>query len=222
MENGILENELKITSTSQELFIEAIRTLPLELRHFEVFMNANGIQSPTSKEEKENYLYECSKNNVMPFTNIQLLYDNDSKLFKPLEGYSICEMYRNLSDENKKATTQGIIKGGKIHRIKFEAWIPAQKGFEKFREQVLEEMLQQSYKIDWGDLALTTYHLTGYNQGDYTDTNISFGTGYVHKGMRLKIGHKISEEDERKVIGWFKDLIHKYDSKNLDLFTSTS
>ncbi len=206
-----LENiwyEKNIDIPSQELFLEAAHTLPINPIFSDVILSVKGIPSLDSynsiMDGGEEYSKVCQEKGVMPFSILRFEYDLRNSVFHPESTFDSilnCSQIQNL---NKGIN--GLIKGGKFHQIKFK------HGFDKFIKGHLSSLLEQGYEFSTADLALTTYSLTGYSQGEYSDTQVMFGSSYP-KGVKVKIGGRISEEAANKVRSWFDELYEKYQLK---------
>ena len=189
-----LENQLKIANTSPELFLEAVRTLPVEPEYSDLDFLAYGI-SISSNEE---YFAECRRRNVMP-ARVELEYSSSKKLFLPSWGGKFALTYPHLESGCEQAL-KGTLHGGKIHQISIKTG-PGE--FKFFREGFLDNLLQEEYQLAQGDIWITTYRLGEYSGGGYgRDTGLSFGR---RKGMDLDI-----KEGMDDIKAWFKELQRKY------------
>ncbi|MDP3027243.1 MAG: hypothetical protein Q8N63_06040 [Nanoarchaeota archaeon] len=200
------EKDQHIKNTSQELAVEALRTLPIipSYGFFKFF--ANGIQEPEwsriEKEEladKNRYTSECSKAKVIPFSRIKFEYDWDKKIFVPETSFhdSI------IPHENE--FIMALLDGGKIHKINLETSQHKYGGFDFFRQNFLQTLINKKYQIGEINLWLTHFHSTGYEAGDSPDSTLAFKTDTSKKGLILHLGSEVSEDTE-KLESWFKNL----------------
>ncbi len=166
-----------------DLAIKAIKTLPLIPEQISyMYFLANGI--PRGNER------ECREAGIMPDTILKFRYDTDLSLYTTREPIS-----------DRKDCFEDLTKGGRIHQILFETSLYGEDNFKDFIQKV-ERLREEGYELHRGTLAITTYHLTGYNQGDYPDTKLRFGK----KNLELKEGREISNEDLEKLVTWFNSL----------------
>ena len=98
-----------------------------------------------------------------------------------------------------------IVRGGKVHHISFHSWLFGEANYRDFVSRV-DAMKDEGYQIRDGNIALTTYHLTSYSQGDYSDTELKF----ERSRFEIKKGREISEDDFCRVVDWFESLREKY------------
>lgn len=187
-----------IKNTSQELVLEAFRTLPMEPEQSNITLLADGVSIPyrnDSDQVKKAYDETCRERGIIPGSGIVWEIHND--ILRPTQP--AIGSYK----------PERVFSGGRINQIRIEG------GFNFFRDNLLEEAVSNGYKVSWADLALTTYHLTGYNQGDYPDTILQFGAGIesLGKGLNLIIGSHIERADADKLRDWFRGLDLKYNPK---------
>ena len=204
-----MENELEIKVESQELLQEIIKTLPSEPEYFTIEMKAKSVSLPQYKEEggEERYLLECSKNNIIPFSTYKFEYSHITGLFESKFDNNLTSIREQQSEKKKKAIMNGLVKGGRIGRFEFEIGISAQQGFKKFRDEILNMLLENDYQIDEGDLWLSWGRHTGYNEGYYRTGGLRFN---IRKGVELELNGETSEEAKSKYIEWFNKLAVKY------------
>jgi len=201
-----MKKKMKIEKPSYKLFTEAIRDLDVLPAYFDIEMLADGILYPKYKDEtdKKRYLSECEEKRVVPYTVIKLVYDISFKLrFVP-------PVFTDpVIRSRKKEDIERLIKGGRIHKINFEAKAPAFEGFEFFRDEFLDTMLKNGYQPYEGELILN-YFL------DHESDRISFGMDGFNRGLELELqSDKLSKEELREVLVWFSLLKRKYENKKL-------
>jgi len=191
--------ERKISDASQDLLKKMIKTLPYMPKKADIAMAAEGIQRSLLHESEKTYIEACLEKNVMPFSYIKLRYkyEKGEGLFVP-ETYigSLLMIGDDDSKEAKKAGTQGILKGGRIHRIITGIEIPAQEGFQKFRGELLDNMLESGYQFDEGSLWFSSidWHRT---------SGLSFGRTVV------QLDGELPSKERRGILKWFDNLQKK-------------
>lgn len=201
------ESSLVIRNASQDLFLEALKTVPLQPQYATLEFVAEGIREPwPSKEDKDRigFIESCRAKGVIPFSTI--LFEPKERVFVPsnsfFEGFRLA--YDSLGD---------LVKGGKIHTLKFKT-NPGY--FELFMDKHLGQITGNGYEISKADLALTTYRLTGYNEGTYEDTQLFLEE---NNKIRLSLGgmrNYDEAEGQRKresLEHWFRELSKKAEAE---------
>jgi hypothetical protein len=200
---------------SQELFAEALRTV--ELPHVaKLEFAADGIERPDQysefpdlqgekAEEIKSYLSQCNDRGIIPFSKLTL------------EASSFKEQGKIVFGGNANGfpvpdyVMGSLVKGGRFHRIEVKTTYASH--FKAFQESVLDALLKGGYQVMEGTLTLTMYHLTGYNEGDYPDTQVTMYSSGRHNGLELRMGSEISAKGEKLLEDWFSGLKAKYDSR---------
>jgi len=208
MVNQAQTGEMKIAVVSQELFTEAIRTLPLSPEHVELTMLANGIVPEYKEDRREEYVAKCLEQDIIPFSGITFEYNEKENLFVPTEQKIVsCE----------ESTTRKAVEGGKFNKLDIKTWIrsPSQS-FEDFKKEggFLDLLLENGYQFYYGDIWLNHMHFRGYNAGDSKDGGLVLSAGYIGiKGLELELWSEIDSGDEKKLVNWFSELKDKYQHK---------
>lgn len=178
-----VSGKLRIDVVSQPLFQEAIKTLPFSPVHAEIRLTAFG-------------------EGIIPNSLIKMEYS-------PPKGFaSGYDAFRFTGDSPTNFVD--LIPGGRIKNIEIEMRMGgAEEGFNKFRDSLLPVFVNNHYELFSGDLWLDTFHLTGYNQGDYREGGLRFDDGWILKGLELDTG-SMTGENVKKLEGWFNNLAEKY------------
>jgi len=183
------DGRLRINVVSQPLFLEAIKTLPV---------------SPEFAEIRLKAVKGLFQGRIVPNWKIKLKYEYNMG-FVPSSYDGL-----HLTDASPKSSID-LIAGGRISDIELEMRIGvAQEGFKQFRDSLLPALIHNKYDLFWGDLVISTYHLTGYNQGDYRSGGLRFDAGWIHKGLELDLDSEMPEEQRNKLKDWFSQLSKKY------------
>ena len=79
------QNQKRIISTSQELFKEVITSIPVVPEYAEISFLADGIKLPKRDDaaDESRYVKECFNNEVMPYSNMALPYNEHIGTFIP-------------------------------------------------------------------------------------------------------------------------------------------
>lgn len=202
-----LEGDEVITrKSSPELFLAAVTTVPMPPEFAELCFHAEGLEAPnsTNPEDIEKYRQVCLNRRIVPHSTVKFRYDPGTELFLPdrMDGF----IFSTSIPKNLESSTASFIQGGRISKLGFEIGHRyGKEEFTSFKEKYLNQLLESGYRLTGGFLALTTYRLTGYNEGTYPDTDLAFGN--IHDGMRLKFGSKIDRHDVNKLREWFVKLV---------------
>ncbi len=195
MVNETETKEMNITKVSQELFLEAVKTLPIECFRMEFRMFINELVFPKNDDNEKKYISACLKNNTIPYSLMKFRYREDKDFFVP-DDFMI---YHDKISES----IQKLIEGGKFNELEIKT--SAGSAFENFRKEngFLDLMLSNGYKL-----------ANGCIEGNYGNSDLTFSSGYMGgKRFELTLGHKLADEDREKLVGWFKELEDKYQHK---------
>lgn len=193
--------------TSQELFLDVLKTIPTEVQYAEVSFLADGIPEARFIDSNEDeYLKECQSKGVIPFSRVKLEYDRRTKVFIPNNGLfrSFLELYEGSSEAKKNAAIKGLLKGGRMHVLSFKTGIYSDE-YNIFQRDYLEQIVGEGYQIGEADLWLKTYCLTGYNEGVYRESGLTLGRTR-NKGVGLEVP---------ELADWFTSLANKHGVKVL-------
>ena len=195
---------------SQELFREAVETIPSHIEYAGLEFVYAGIFKSRCKEDEEKHVSECIQQGVMPFSQLKLNYKSDFKCFILETSFNenFLGIDRNSTEEIKNASFNGMLKGGKIHSM--ETLVGDGHNllkFEDFKEEFLKKFLEAGYHLSGGDLWLSSYHLTGYNQGNYRESGMSLDH---RRGIELQLAEFPNIDGKQKLIEWFAQLAEKH------------
>jgi len=179
---------MELNVVNQSLFRDVIKTFPVSPEFAEIRLRA--VKGLFRKE-------------IIPNSKVKLEYD-------PQEGF--IPKYDALHfTEVSTSNSIGLIVGGRIQDIELEMRMgSAHEGFRQFRDQLLPVLIHNKYDLFLGDLVISTYHLTGYNQGNYRSGGLRFDAGWIHKGLELDIDSEMPEEQKNILETWFNQLSEKY------------
>lgn len=189
--------KMKITKVSQELFVEAIKTFPVDCSNMEFRMYAKTPDFPIKDDSEERYVSECLENNIIPFSLVEFRYRQDKGLFVP-------DDFRIYHDKISESI-QKLLEGGKFNQVEIKNYTDSCAAFEEFRKEngLLDLMLSKNYKLSSGDI-----------EGNYGNSNLIFFAKYMgRKRLELVLGYKLADEGREKLVGWFKELEDKYQHK---------
>jgi len=197
---------LEIKNTSQELFLEALKTLVLPPKHAEIQLAYKGLDPYSGVKEGMSNKNKCfslyKKHGVIP-VRIDLQYDHNENIFFP-EKSSFFFDGKTSSNKIIQAENECIMQGGKIHTLSFEVGNPAKKGLETFLETELVKLLEQKYQFSEVDIVFS-----------YLDKNcVKPDTNLLYLGrdsLGLGIGQGLEIKDALKLSKWFGKLKNKYD-----------
>ena len=159
----------------------------------------------------EKQLLECSDKGVMPFSTLTFKYDGQNKLFRPQSLFDkFISIPEDLPINVKKSIASSPLRKGIVNKLVIKT---SHHEFEIFQNDFLDVLLGQGYLIDSGELSLTTYRLTGYNEGTYTDNELILGRHGLGKNrLELRIGdsNNIASHSLESIESWFSELKQKY------------
>ena len=199
----LTREKLEIENPSQELLLEIVKTMPVDVELAKISMHANGIENTVYGENpNDRYIPECMKGGIMPSSILRLRYGIGGESFVPMDAV-FEQVYSDI-------TLGHVIKGGKFYNISLDS--QEARGFEEFRKSLLGELLEEGYQFHRGGLVLSTYRLSGYNEGEYDDAAVNFGYGFPREPRKVefKQGRELPDEDVSKVTDWFKALKKKH------------
>ncbi len=218
--SGTTAKELKIPP-SQELAVEAIRTLPLNPVFGSVYFVADGIKETYQEQEIEQYLKDCAEKGIIPYSRVKMEYSAENQTFVPHEwgdqlgsGFGGVP-YKNHDLANREVSLR-TIRGGRINKIAFDIKNCPRDAFDALRGTFLDVLLKEKYKINQADIVLTTWYSNDcYNKGEYPDTELCFynNPSGMLSGLELRMGNEISLNDRTEIGIWFNKLDKKYGKK---------
>jgi hypothetical protein len=213
LEMAAIETNYLIPHATQDTYVAALRTIPVTPIHAEIAFQAEGLDAPFTRdqEEIERYMKECSIKSIVPYsvTNIAI---RDGKVFTT---ESVVEFPKSVDSE---AVREAVIFS-RFDRMReqtvhlrfpiYDQW----GSYEAIKERHLDQLLYRGYQVNKAELWLSSYHQSGYNDGDYPATTVTINQ-IGNKGlvMRLDTDHS-KVEDLDKLRTWFEDLQRQNSSK---------
>jgi len=185
------EKAYKLCGFSQKLFREAIDSFPLN-GYSTITMAADGIPVFDSfgKSGQEQYLSECLKKRIIPFSRIKFEYNPMEKRFLIPKKAIIYD-----SELYNPGVIDGLIRGGRINHLILEG------EFRKFKENnLLENILNAAgYQLQEADLL----------RDKYEDAIVSFRRKEEAYSLSMKL-EEIEEKDSKLLQGWFSNIQDKH------------
>lgn len=200
--------ELVLKDAPPDLRIRALETLPVPIEFGEVYLTARGIDPyggrDANEEVRHEYLRKCREAGIIPNSTLTLTTYLDDKSFYP-RSHPVEISYRSDEGETGAATTresivQAFVRGGKFATIKFN--IANNDAFSIFKLKHLRQTLDQGYEIDSADLALTSYRLSGYNEGRYYGASLLVGP----QKIRVTEENRLTEQQIERLKPFFAQL----------------
>lgn len=180
--------ELKIYKASNEIFQEAVRTIPIIPLSGHLEFLAEGLDKGDI-----DYAIRCKKAKIVGNSSVDLRYDYHSGLF----------YFSNIAFSGEDNRT--FIRGGRIGRINIRMESLDSSAFEKFRREYFDSLVINGYQLNNGHLWLS-YRTIGSHEGkgEMPLSTLSFGKD---KGIELMLKHPDDENEAIKV--WF-DRLRKF------------
>ena len=196
------ERLTKIQNTSEEFVLDVLKTLPF--LPFSTSVNTKVKGLPYYKESKK-YINDCLKKGIMPYSSLDIIYENN-KLNPFASDRPYHFSYINLSKQQKRKVEKARIAGGKFYEINYfskdhEESNNKLRGLDKFRKDVLENLLKENYVITHFYLRFVS------NKYDQTLLGLDFRQ---EEGLFLQEGAFFNAEEEApKIHKWFNNLKKK-------------
>ncbi len=203
-------NELSISTSSHDLFLDIVNTIPIEPNHGRIRFFANGIKPlgvEATESEIQSYIEAWDGAGIVPFTRVNFIPNDRARrgFMQYNYGGKIIEMNSSNNNLDSVAISR-LIKGGKMHTLEFAFHL----GFKGFKEGDLTRLVEEGYKINNGILMLMTknrYH----SDISHTETAINLSK----KGVNMKYNHftgdSINDTDRATLSTWFEQLRAKYE-----------
>lgn len=199
--------KLIIPCPSPELRVKAIETLPVPIKFGEVIFNPRGIYryggNDRDESARDEYYRRCREGGIIPNSTLTFgtSYEDEQSFCARRDAVEIelgnINDDRAVKDTKREATLQGLIKGGKFAVIIYNITTFA---FSNFRQVLLPPTLAQGYEMNSATLVLTSYRLTGYNEGVYSDITLHINS----REIRVAGGEWFDKYDALKA--WFEEL----------------
>lgn len=186
--------EQKVSLAAPEL-IDALKNLPREVYPVNLEVSLSSID----------------ETDVIPLTTARVEWHHIGgkgmyvvETYKPLEFYTsdanqLGEIKRSLLSGKKPSTIRYLSGGYGDYRSAYEKFI---------NEELEQQVINGPYQINGAMLTITTYHMSGYSQGDYADTAV-----FIRKKrdednylVELRVGREISSVNENALRNWFSTL----------------
>lgn len=209
-----IETGYSIHKPSQDLYINALRTIPVTPIHAEMTFLAEGLEAPFTRGQEEiaRYMQECTVKGIVPYsvTNIEI---RDGKIFR--NESSVEPPTREDSESLKEAAVFSRFNRTREHKVHLNFHIHAQWGsYDAIRDRYLDQLLNLGYQIGRTELWLSSYHLSGYNDGDYPATKVTINEFTGNEGIKMRLSRDESKvEDLDSLRSWFRDLKQPAPSK---------
>lgn len=203
-----------IQHASDEMLIQAIKTLPSPSVYGVIDMLVNGVKGPdflssVDYSPLETHIAECTKKGIIPSSADTLVYNPEIKLFIPKMNEKPPTFHFTDSKRLSVAQIDGLLNGGKIHEIDLKWEVP--EGYECLRSRFLDEVLNKGYNIHHGTIWLDSR----------TENNYKYSNGLLElkawqRDLNLTLRKENCEWDKkinRDLISWFEELAEKYKVK---------
>lgn len=212
--------DLTLDKATQEQFANLLRTLPLSPKKTNVIFAAHGLALPGHlkgeygyPEGEERYLSECDDYGVMPYSSIALRFYSHEFSSEPNRSYwspridPLFELQPNNTRKKKDRTLQGMIVGGKIHRVTIQVeGTSSLAGFKSFQDGLLDQFLEGEYHLESAQLDLTQVAVgSHYTKRDESDAQLLLRTS--SPAVRLTFGG--SDHLREKLEPWFQQYLFK-------------
>lgn len=201
-----METRLEIKNTSQELFLEALRTLVLLPRRAVMKLAYKGMDQYSGVYEgvrnNDRYFSACNEQGVIPMS-VNFKYDYNKDLFFPGTSELLFANTISVGKDTAKTANECITKGGKIHILSFDIGIPAEDGLHTFLEKEVDKLLEQDYKFCEIDVVFS------YLDEDCVKADNALF--YFRDSLNLRTGYDFKKKDSAQLIKWFKNLQKKYE-----------
>jgi len=197
--------EKVIRPISHDLISEVIKEIPVLPGRAEISMIIDGIPFPDSYTQKcsEDYINECTVHKIIPAS--RLIFDcNNRVLNMPywIENKIYSWDNNELPNEERTRFISMLLDGGRIHKLSFniEDWSQQRSGFMRFRDEVLDGILEKGYQVYDGIL--------NFNERipkvDRLEFNIHFDFG-----LRLDLSDSMGQIERSGLECWFDELYQK-------------
>ena len=202
--------ELRIIEPSQELIFEALKTIPVNIERLNLEFLANGILPFANEEQMAEHSSECEKAGVIPSSKIKLHYDSSQETV--IIGQ--IEIINYYGPHLFKEVAEKIIVGGKFHKVEY-IFVDYQRGkaYKEFKDKHLDSLVENGYKLKFGDIWFSQFEGVGYHKGSCDRTS-----GVVMNHQRIEaVGpnkpkefyDNVPEEKKQPIIDWFASLAKK-------------
>ena len=149
-------------------------------------MRAQGL--PDHEEDQTAYVAACKRLRVMRGTRSSFQW-RDGTLESP-----------RSFDRMRQGAPEELIRGGRFEGFMVDP-VSEHTLDREARIEFMRLFSMKGYEVHAADLWFSTYHRTGYNQGDYEDWSIRYSKGR----LQLKEGSELTREEGRNIRAWFRN-----------------
>lgn len=180
------------------LLERALTTLPISPDFLYLELNYQGIYLP-KKNNDEEYKRLCSTHRVIPHSRYEMRYNRKVKSFVFTQIHISPINLEDCCKEETRRRVASALKPGRVHKIKIQVNIPAEDGFNSFREYFFDLLQEEGYKVSKGELWL-----------QYTNPKLPSRDSFLildrKKGLELTIGNKTGKTKYKKLKSWYESL----------------
>ena len=199
----------------QDLFLEALRTLPVPVeRHGTLTCIANGV-TPPSDPHLGWYSKQLSEQGIIPFLEIEFNYEPRRNIFLP-----DVKLEQRIFFPGRIITQDDLEIQGKVSKAVFNGSRPNQYtinlpgygihfGFERLQAEFLGPLAERGYPLTEGELWLRIWF---DERGGYsTNTSLEF------HGSGLTLSDRCFSGQSEPIQQWFNGLKEKYQAPEQQL-----
>ena len=220
MAEPTLIQNMHIDTESEDFFKYILCTFPVPPAYIELRAVVHSIPDyDWDKKSINQYLSQCKKNKTIPFSETKLEYNNRKDVFVPgsinLENFDphIPDNDERLYKKILNNIWKKQISRGKPHTVRIEIGIPAKAGLASFKKTVFDDLLNNGYVIDYGNIWITSRDSGQHYSDSYGGVStMILGRKGSKYSLDLNLRRDDSELDFDKIYGWFarsKDLYEK-------------
>ena len=204
-----------IEKPSQELFLEALKTIPLKVDGGEVLFAVKDIVAPQTGNSPDvlRYLRDCEAKDVTPY-KLRVEYNKNYDLFLPKSDFS--DHTDCLTSLYVFRGSYSLLAGGKPYQVSvvFGKQNPT-LALQNLQKKFLRDLHENSYEIKKGEIDFLL-RLGDESDSVYSELGISFGIEGAVKGLQLHVGRRAEEfrngvEKVEEAKKWFDGLKAMYD-----------
>lgn len=203
-------NELSIPNSSQELFREVVKTVPVkEIYAGTVHCVASGIAGVSVREPQPTSHYEdkCRQSGVAPYTFDELHFDMHRGVFLLTSRIKTDTAVRSDFKKRARLTLEGRLQGKRTQEIDVDlSHVKKGQDLRELRTFLLDSLIAADYDIESAYLSLSIGG--GLNQTELHC--FSFGGRTRVPGVYLNMHPEAFGEEVRVLRDWFTDLQGKY------------
>lgn len=206
--------ERKLHPATQEDFRTVVRTLPMIPVYANLCFAADGLAYPRSYKqgEEEAYVAACERSGVLPFTNLKFK-ETPEGFFRPDDSQA--DLAKD--PQTRKKSLQGLIRGGRIHRLSFET--RSGETFLAFKYELFPKLIENQYHITEGEIWLSNFYCCYDDKGYRELSGLRLnGNEILNSGLKLKSivrltlkgdDRELSPAAKKHILSWFDILATK-------------